>query len=472
MAIIDPQIADADKRSFVRAKRKSVRNSTSEQVKDLRAKLSNDQDFDSQFAYDRLAIFVRNELAATVTIPLLAIVIAVALHYWAPLNEVVTWLFAVLATKALLLWFGRIFLKMERTDINIAKWHQKLVTLEFIHGIAWAGVAFIAINSAEPAVHMLVFASVVVVIAIRVMFASSVMSIVYAGTVPLTVALLSRFIYLDNAFYFTLASLACGVHVYFIFLANGLTSTFGTMLEFRAEKDLLIAELEEAKAISDSARARAEAASMSKSRFLATMSHELRTPLNAILGFSEVMDREIMGPIDNDMYKEYVNNIHDSGQHLLKLINEILDLSRIEAGKYELLEKDIMLDDMARDCNNLLALKASGKHVTFVEDYAPDLAPIWADEKAVRQICLNLLSNAVKFTPPNGLITTTIGTLENGEQFMRITDTGPGIPELEMPKIMQAFGQGSLAHENAEGGTGLGLPIVKNLMSSMAGGWN
>jgi len=469
MAIPEAPVTKNDTAALIRAKRASVRNSTYNQVRDLRAKLSNDQDFDSQFEYDRLNIFARNELAATVTIPLLAIVIAVALNYWAPIEEVVIWLFFVLATKALLLWFCRIFLKTKHNDTDVGKWRQKLVSLEFLHGIAWACVAFVGINSSEPAAHMLVFAAVVVVIAIRVMFASSVMSIVYAGTVPLTVALLSRFIYLDNPFYFTLASLACGVHVYFIFLANGLTSTFGTMLEFRAKKDLLIAELEEAKAISDSARARAESASMSKSRFLATMSHELRTPLNAILGFSEVMDKEIMGPLENKMYKEYVGNIHDSGQHLLKLINEILDLSRIEAGKYELVERDIMLSDMARDCNNLLLLKASGKHINFVTEYAEDLAPIWADEKAVRQICLNLLSNAVKFTPQHGTITTSVGGTENGEQFLCITDSGPGIPENEMPKIMQAFGQGSLAHENAEGGTGLGLPIVKNLIELHGG---
>ena len=452
-----------------RRQRDAVRGANSSQIRQVRERLANDNEFNSDFVYDRLNIFVRNELAATVTIPLLAIVIAVALHYWAPINEVLSWLFIVLTTKIMLLYSCRSFTKIDRADINIEWWRSKLTTLEFVHGIGWASVAYVGINATEPAAHLLVFASVVVVIAIRVMFASSVMSIVYAGTVPLTVALLMRFIYLDDPFYFTLASLTCGVHVYFIFLASGLTSTVGTMLEFRAKKDLLIAELEEAKAISDSARSRAEASSLAKSRFLATMSHELRTPLNAILGFSEVMDREIMGPLDNKMYKEYVGNIHDSGQHLLKLINEILDLSRIEAGKFELFESDILLSDVAHDCFTLLELKASGKHINFVQDFADGLAPIWADEKSVRQISLNLLSNAIKFTPPHGTICITVGLKDNGEQFLRVCDTGPGIPEDEMPKIMQAFGQGSLAHENAEGGTGLGLPIVKNLIELHGG---
>ena len=453
-----------DIRASFKAKRSFTGSNTAEQVRNVRSKLANDTDFNTEFEYDRLNVFVRNELAAMVTAPLLAIVIALALHYWAPANEVLSWLFMVLATKTVLLWFCQSFVRAKRNDINVNKWRRKLVGLEFIHGLAWASIALVGIEATEPAAHMLVFAAVMVVIAIRVMFASSVMAIVYAGTLPLTVALFSRFVYLDNSFYLTLASLACGVHIYFIFLANGLASTFGTMLEFRAEKDLLIAELEESKGISESARARAEASSMAKSRFLATMSHELRTPLNAILGFSEVMQKEIMGPLDNRMYEEYVGNIHDSGQHLLKLINEILDLSRIEAGKYELVEKDMLLSDTAHDCCNLLSLKALGKHVNLIEDFSDDLAPIWGDEKAVRQICLNLLSNAVKFTPQYGNITISVGSNDAGEQFFRVSDSGPGIPKNEIKKVLEPFGQGSLAHQTAEGGTGLGLPIVRNLI--------
>ena len=155
---------------------------------------------------------------------------------------------------------------------------------------------------------------------------------------PMTVAVVGRLLLQGDFFHLALASMAVGVHVYFVFLAKGLNATAMQMLRFRAQKDLLIAELEEAKAISDEARRRAEEANVAKSRFLATMSHELRTPLNAILGFSEVMHAEIMGPMENKLYKEYAGNIHQSGSHLLHLINEILDLSRIEAGRYELNE--------------------------------------------------------------------------------------------------------------------------------------
>ena len=195
----------------------------------------------------------------------------------------------------------------------------------------------------------------------RMLFASTVMPIVYAGTLPMTAAIVIRFALLDNPFYWAMAAMAVGVHIYFIWLMNGLNSTVMAMLEFRAEKDALIAELEQAKSISDEARPRAEEANLAKSRFLATMSHELRTPLNAILGFSEIMRAEILGPHDNPTYKEYANDIHQSGQHLLNLINEILDICRIEAGRYELHEAPVALADVVEDCHRLMRLSAENK---------------------------------------------------------------------------------------------------------------
>jgi two-component system cell cycle sensor histidine kinase PleC len=199
------------------------------------------------------------------------------------------------------------------------------------------------------------------------------------------------------------------------------------------------------------------------------MSHELRTPLNAIMGFSEVMNAELMGPIGNPVYKDYAKNIHDSGTHLLNLINEILDLSRIEAGRYELHEEPLTLADVAEDCVRLLKLRAQSKSVEIIEDYDYTLAQVWADQRALRQICLNLLSNALKFTPKGGQVTVTVGPTVDGGQYMSVLDTGPGIPAEEIPKVLQVFGQGSLAHESAEGGTGLGLPIVQNLIELHGG---
>jgi two-component system cell cycle sensor histidine kinase PleC len=262
---------------------------------------------------------------------------------------------------------------------------------------------------------------------------------------------------------YILAIMALTAEAYFSLLAYRLYSTTLATLEARAEKDALIGELEQSKSISDEARLRAEEASQAKSRFLATMSHELRTPLNAILGFSEIMRSEILGTHENPVYKEYANDIHQSGQHLLNLINEILDISRIESGRYELHEAPVTLATVVEDCQRLLRLRAETKTLRIIEQFEPELPQLWADERAMRQICLNLLSNAIKFTPHGGTITLAIGETESGGQFLSVKDTGPGIPENEIPCVLKSFGQGSLAHQTAEGGTGLGLPITKGL---------
>jgi two-component system cell cycle sensor histidine kinase PleC len=199
------------------------------------------------------------------------------------------------------------------------------------------------------------------------------------------------------------------------------------------------------------------------------MSHELRTPLNAILGFSEIMKNEVLGPMGQANYKEYVGDIHTSGQHLLNLINEILDLSRIEAGRYELHEEPVNLAHVAEDCVNLLQLKARSKDITITQSFKRGLPRLWVDDRAVRQITLNLLSNAIKFTPSGGEIAVSVAATEDGGQYMSVRDNGPGIPPEEIPIVMSSFGQGSIAHKNAERGAGLGLPIVQALMTTHDG---
>jgi two-component system cell cycle sensor histidine kinase PleC len=266
-----------------------------------------------------------------------------------------------------------------------------------------------------------------------------------------------------------LAALCGGVLLYFIVLANRLMRSALAGFSFQEEKDALIVELEQAKYNSDEARRRAESANLAKSRFLATMSHELRTPLNAILGFSEVMKAELFGPHASPSYKEYSSDIHASGQHLLMLINEILDLSRVEAGRYELKEEAVSLPGVVEECRHLLALRAKTKNIEVIEEIDDDLPRLWADERALRQITLNILSNAIKFTPQNGRIVMKVDWTAHGGQYVSIRDTGPGIPESEIPTVMSSFGRGSMALKNADEGTGLGLPIVRGLVELHGG---
>lgn len=444
--------------------------------RNVRTELKHSMREKTEFTYEFLAMFVRNELAAQWTILLLALIFSLASMFWAPYEQAIGWLIIVIGAKVLLLDVCKRFTAVPRDEVDTVVWKRRLFIAEAVGGMAWAGFALVGVSgngTASPETlfssHVFLFASLIVVIAIRMTFAATVPANLYVGTVPMTVAVVARLVMLGDFFYLALAAMAIGVHVYFIFLAKGLQSTAQSMLEFRAQKDLLIAELEEARVMSDQARRRAEDANLAKSQFLATMSHELRTPLNAILGFSEVMTKEIMGPLENPTYKEYTQNIHSSGSHLLNLINEILDLSRIEAGKYELHEQAMNVCDTLDDCHRLMRLRAENKGLKLIEDFGPGMATIWADERAIRQICLNLITNAIKFTPRGGMVTISARTEADGSQVICVADNGPGIPKEEIPKVLSSFGQGSLAHTSAEGGTGLGLPIVRSLIELHGG---
>jgi two-component system, cell cycle sensor histidine kinase PleC len=246
------------------------------------------------------------------------------------------------------------------------------------------------------------------------------------------------------------------------------SSTLATP-EARAEKDALIGELNKQKRFPMRRVDAQKAANIAKSRFLAQMSHELRTPLNAILGFSEVMKTEVFGTHAVSAYKEYSSDIHNSGVHLLGLISEILDLSRIEAGRYELKEESVSLVSIVEDCHHLLKRRASNRGIAIHEMFEPALPRLWADERAIRQICLNLLSNGIKFTPPGGDIWLKGGWTASGGQYVSVNDTGAGIPEEEIPIVPASFGQGSNSIKSAERGAGLGLPIAKSFVDLHGG---
>jgi two-component system, cell cycle sensor histidine kinase PleC len=456
--------ARAPASAAMNAKRRSSRS-----IREARDKLTPISGLRSELDYELLLMFAKNELSTALTTPLLAVIVAVGAMFWAPPAQLLLWLATVFLAKGLLVSLCRQFLKTPREEASPPAWRTNMMVAEFLYGVSWAAVTFVSAGSAGEAAHTFVFATLFIVISMRMLFAAPVMRIVYAGTLPMAAAIVVRFTLLDNPFYWAMAAMAVGVYVYFIWLMSGTHATVTAMIEFRAEKDALIAELEQAKSISDEARARAEEANHAKSRFLATISHELRTPLNAILGFSEIMRSEILGAHDNPVYKEYANDIHQSGQHLLNLINEILDISRIEAGRYELHEAPVTLANVVEDCQRLMRLRSETKGLRIVEAFEPDLPQLWVDERAMRQICLNLLSNAIKFTRQGGTVTLAIGRTPGGGQFLSVKDTGPGIPEQEIPRVLKSFGQGSLAHQTAEGGTGLGLPITKGLTELHAG---
>jgi hypothetical protein len=211
------------------------------------------------------------------------------------------------------------------------------------------------------------------------------------------------------------------------------------------------------------------AASLPIAAFAATAPVTLGIAANFILRGTEVMKSEIFGAHAVPVYKDYSADIHNSGVHLLNLINEILDLSRIEAGRYELNEEAVSLVHVVADCHHLLKLRASSRGITIHEVFEQGMPRIWGDERATRQIVLNLLSNSIKFTPQGGEIWLKVGWTASGGQYLSVKDTGSGIAEDEIPIVLASFGQGSNSIKSAEQGAGLGLPIAKSLIDMHGG---
>src|SRR6185369_14689495 len=191
----------------------------------------------------------------------------------------------------------------------------------------------------------------------------------------------------------------------------------------------------------DQARRIADEANRGKSRFLANTSHELRTPLTAILGFSDVMSSEIFGPIEPPIYREYIDLIHESGEHLLSLINDILDLSKIEAGKMKLEIRALSTTDLLRQSSGLMRVLATERGIDLVIDAAPSCPVLHGDERAARQIILNLLSNAIKFTPAGGRVTLAVRPADQLGVEISVTDTGIGMTEDEADRALQLYVQ-------------------------------
>lgn len=243
---------------------------------------------------------------------------------------------------------------------------------------------------------------------------------------------------------------------YFVILAGMVSSmhAYSTLaLTLSDHKDRLIRELKHSNQI--------------KSEFLANMSHELRTPMNAILGFSEVIKDELMGPNGRPDYRSYAADIHSSGSHLLTLINTILDLSKIEAGRFDLQEEDVDLHEVIEHASRILRLKAEQKGVSLINDVPPGVV-LRGDTAAMRQVALNVASNAVKFTPAGGTVRSSLDVSAD-ELMVIVTDTGCGIRPEDLEKVFESFGQGRHDVAAVEQGTGLGLPISRGLMRAHGG---
>jgi two-component system cell cycle sensor histidine kinase PleC len=216
-------------------------------------------------------------------------------------------------------------------------------------------------------------------------------------------------------------------------------------------------------------KTRAEEGSRAKSRFVANMSHELRTPLNAIIGFSDLIESEVLGPLGNPRYRSYAEDIRNSGQHLLSLINDILDFSKADADRLTLHEESVDLEELLGGSVRMLLPRAAHENVKLALEPLPSGLCLCADAKRLKQIVLNLLSNAIKYTPAGGKVSLGVATEGDGALAITVRDTGVGISEADQRKVLEAFVQVDNAPNRAHEGTGLGLPLTKRLVELHGG---
>ena len=439
-------------------------------VRATREQLQHGREKTPVFDNEMLRLHINAVLQGAAVPPVLVILTAVGGLWFDDAVWLLAWSLLALIVYAGLILIARRASHGHYTEETTKRWRKRFLAVYALIGLVWAAFAYQDCTTCQGDVFIF-YKSVALLIALAatVMTTFALRSALYFVAIPMITGLALRTVISRDVTDLSALAMIMAASMFFLFMSKRLYTTNLKMLSFQTEKDDLIAELEVANSVSDEARRRAEESNLAKSRFLASMSHELRTPLNAILGFSEVMSGEVLGPMENASYKEYVGDIHRSGQHLLNLINEILDLSRIEAGRYELNENALSLADIAEDCIGLVQLKARSKNISIIEAFEENLPLVWADEKSMRQVVLNLLSNAVKFTPSGGEIQVKLGWTAGGGQYMAIKDNGPGIAEEEIPVVLSAFGQGSVAIKSAEQGTGLGLPIVQAILAKHGG---
>ncbi|MBT9373100.1 ATP-binding protein [Rhizobium sp. CSW-27] len=452
-------------------KSRSHRNkAVSKAVRATRERLQTSGKGAQVFDRDMLSLHINTMLQGALILPLFVAVVAGAGLYISGDARLLPWALLTLAAHSINLLLARRAARVEWTAEKTKVWRRRLLVGQLLLGGCWA--VFASGDCASCGGEGFYFyKGAVLLIAISITAMGNVMlrqASLIAFLPAIAVLALQAFLS-GNMLDLGLTGMCATALALFHYISDRLHRSSLTLMSYQSEKDDLIAELEVAKSVSDEARRRAEEANLAKSRFLASMSHELRTPLNAILGFSEVMAHEVLGPMPNATYKDYAGDIHRSGQHLLNLINEILDLSRIEAGRYELSEEALSLLDVAEDCIGMVQLRARAKNISIHQQFEPNLPQVWADEKSIRQVLLNLLSNAVKFTSQGGEVVVKVGWTAGGGQYVAIKDNGPGIAEEEIPVVLSAFGQGAIAIKSAEQGTGLGLPIVQAILAKHDG---
>ena len=420
-------------------------------------------------AIGQLRLIAQNQIG--ISIGAVAVYLVFAMCFTGSVEPAITggWVIMIAGAHMLNRFYAKKFLSLADEDIDASSWDRRFRLSFLFYNSVFASFAFLFWVPDNPTLQSYVVISLAFIAAPITVLTSCYRPAFYASIAPVAIVAISGFTTHHESFGWEFGFLVAGAGGLLLQLANSIDRTMVDYLGLKDDKNALIEELSREKSALEEARQHAETANQTKSRFLAQMSHEVRTPLNAIIGFSEIMAVETFGPHSNGTYKEYSQDIHASGRHLLGLINDILDLSKIEAGGFTLYEEMIDIAAVARDCCHIVALRAEAMRITLAEDFEPDLPPLYADQRAIRQVLLNLLTNAIKFSPPDSTVTVVARRQDTGDLLIGVHDTGPGIDETEIDRVLETFVQGKSGKSHGGKGSGLGLAIVKGLVEIHGG---
>ncbi len=342
-------------------------------------------------------------------------------------------------------------------------WFGRIVAMQAVVSAAWGLMPWLLWDHGNSLNHVFLAAATACILAGLVVSRASHMHMFLASLLPLAAMASLCFAFGGSALDHGIAVVIPLVALQLLFDGRRMMHRLDEDSRLRFQVEDLARELEETRDDALRKRFEAETANASKTAFLANMSHELRTPLNAILGFSEIIAQECFGPTGSPRYKEYAGDIHSSGAHLLSLINDLLDVAKIEAGKMEIEPQPLEAGRTFDIALKLIGAKAREKHQELSIDVDASAPPLFADERALKQILINLVSNAVKFTPEGGRIQV-LGSAARGGGFqISVQDNGPGIPREKLDRIFTPFSQVDNRYDRQAGGTGLGLALIRGL---------
>jgi two-component system, cell cycle sensor histidine kinase PleC len=351
----------------------------------------------------------------------------------------------------------------DNTDAEtLERWYRCVLALHLGVGVVWGLGVWIHWQEGNAANHLFLFVIAISAAALYAIVRAGDFNIVLVGTLPLMTSLWLHFLGQEIPFDLMLSII---LPLWSLQFYRDTKSGCAAMLVAhvtRIEKEQMAEDLVRARDEAQAQHAKAVRANASKTAFLANMSHELRTPLNAILGFSEVISTEAFGPNAHERYRDYAADILTSGTHLLSLINDLLDVAKIEAGKLELDFQWLDSESLTESCVRVSQERAQAKGVALSAAFDARVTKLFVDERAFKQIALNLISNAIKFTPEGGGILVQLKPAVGGVE-LAVKDTGCGIPAAQLERVFEPFEQVDNRYARANGGTGLGLTLVRAL---------